>query len=137
MVKRKYHFLFSSNSLKKPGPKGPDQLIIDAVIEMKTRNVNYGCRRISMQISNAFGIDLNKYVVRRILSKHYKDRPKNDGPSWLTFIIHTMDSLWSIDLFRAELIHLKSHSIMVVMDHKHFVLLVLLLIKVMSLALTY
>jgi len=38
------------------------------------------------------------------------------GPSWLTFIAHMKDSLWSIDLFRCESIVLHSHWVMVVMD---------------------
>ena len=43
-------------------------------------------------------------------------RPNDEGPSWLTFIGHTKDSLWSVDLFRAESIHLKSHWVMVILD---------------------
>src|SRR5215470_15374808 len=39
-----------------------------------------------------------------------------DGPSWLSFIGHMKDSLWSVDLFRCESIFLRSHWIMVVMD---------------------
>ena len=38
------------------------------------------------------------------------------GPSWLTFIGHTKDSLWSVDLFRCEAITLKLHWVLVVMD---------------------
>ena len=38
------------------------------------------------------------------------------GPSWLTFIGHVKDSLWSLDLFRCESILLRSHSVLVVMD---------------------
>ena len=38
------------------------------------------------------------------------------GPSWLTTLGHAKDSLWSVDLFRAESITLKTHWIMVVMD---------------------
>ena len=83
---------------------------------MKQRNSRYGYRRIAMQISNAFGIEVDKDLVRRILSKHYKNDPENDGPSWLTFIGHMKDSLWSVDLFRCESIHLRSHWVMVVMD---------------------
>jgi hypothetical protein len=39
-----------------------------------------------------------------------------DGPSWLSFIGHIKDSLWSVDLFRCESILLRSHWVMVVMD---------------------
>ena len=42
--------------------------------------------------------------------------PGDGGPSWLTFLGHTKDSLWSIDLFRCESILLKNHWVLVVMD---------------------
>jgi len=116
LVKRKYHLLFSNKSTKKPGPKGPSAELIKLIIEMKTRNPRYGYLRIAMQIKEAFGIDLDEGVVRRVLGKHYKNSPKNDGPSWLTFIGHMRDSLWSLDLFRVESITLKSHWVMVIMD---------------------
>ena len=45
-----------------------------------------------------------------------KPDPGSRGPSWLTTLGHAKDSLWSIDLFRAESTTLKTHWIMVVMD---------------------
>lgn len=52
-----------------------------------------------------------------MLEKHYKPNgPGTDGPSWLTFIAHNKDSLWSVDLFRCESILLRSHWVMVVID---------------------
>ena len=51
-----------------------------------------------------------------MLEKHYHPHPDDKGPSWLTFIGHTKDSLWSIDLFRCESILLKTHWVLVVMD---------------------
>jgi transcriptional regulator of met regulon len=83
---------------------------------MKQRNPRYGCPRIAQQINLAFGLDLDKDTVRRVLAVHYKPDPGNHGPSWLTTIGHAKDSLWSVDLFRCESILLKSHWIMVVMD---------------------
>ena len=82
---------------------------------MKRRNPRYGCLRIAQQINLAFGTDINKDVVRRVLAKHYRPPPNGKGPSWLTFIGHMKDSLWSVDLFRCESIHLRSHWVMVVM----------------------
>ena len=77
---------------------------------MKLRNPGFGCLRIAQQISHAFGIEIDKDVVRRVLAKHYRtDNSGFNGPSWLTFIGHARDSLWSIDLFRAESIRLRSH----------------------------
>jgi intein-encoded DNA endonuclease-like protein len=60
---------------------------------MKQRNPNYGYRRISKQIPNSFGVDIDKDAVRRVLAKYYKNNPKDNGPSWLTFIGHMKDSL--------------------------------------------
>jgi putative transposase len=51
------------------------------------------------------------------VAKHYQ--PSDSGArasSWLTFIGHAKDSLWSLDLFRCESILLRSHWILVVMD---------------------
>jgi putative transposase len=116
MKKRKYRFLYSTSGGRKPGPKGPSREVIEAIIEMKQRNPRYGCPRIAQQINVAFGLDLDKDTVRRVLAVHYKPDPGNRGPSWLTTLGHAKDSLWSIDLFRAESINLKTHWIMVVMD---------------------
>jgi transposase InsO family protein len=115
LVKRKYRLLYSSRGHRRPGPKGPSRALIDAVVEMKRRNPYFGCRKIAEQISNAFGVELNKDLVRRILIRHYRPEPAG-GPSWLAAIGHASDRLWSVDLFRAESILLKSYWVMVVMD---------------------
>jgi len=59
---------------------------------------------------------INKDLVRRVLAKHYRPTPDDNGPSWLTLIGHAKDSLWSIDLFRCESILLNTHWVLVVMD---------------------
>jgi putative transposase len=70
-----------------------------------------------MQIQHAFGIVLDKGVVKRVLDKHHKPTaPFHDGPSWLTFLGYMKDSLWSVDLFRCESIALKSYWVMLLMD---------------------
>jgi putative transposase len=119
LVDRKYHLLFSSSSYRrrKPGPKGPSAELIVAIIELKRRNPRFGCVRIAHQIAHAFGVDIDKDVVRRVLAKHYRPGDSGtNGPSWLTFIGHVKDSLWSVDLFRCESILLRSHWVLVVMD---------------------
>ncbi|AOW51143.1 TPA: DDE-type integrase/transposase/recombinase [Legionella pneumophila subsp. pneumophila] len=116
LVNKKYSSLFSRNSKRKPGLKGPNQDIINAVIAMKQRNPRFGCRRIAMQMNNIFGLNIDKDVVRRILAKFYRPTSGDKGPSWLTFIGHMKDSLWSIDFFRCESINLKSFWVMIVMD---------------------
>jgi putative transposase len=42
LTKRKYRLLFSSTVPRKPGPKGPGQDVIAAVVEMKRRNPTWG-----------------------------------------------------------------------------------------------
>ena len=54
--------------------------------------------------------------MRRVLATHYRPAPHSGGPSWLTFLGHAKDSLWSIDLFRCESAILRSHWVLVVMD---------------------
>ena len=54
--------------------------------------------------------------ITSVLATHHKPIPGNRGPSCLTTLGHTKDSLWSVDLFRCESILLKSHWVMVVMD---------------------
>ena len=90
--------------------------MIDAVVEMKRRNPSWGCPRIGQQITLAFGVDIDKDVVRRILGKHYGLESGSGGPSWLTFLGQAKDSLWSIDLFRCESLSLRTHWVLVVMD---------------------
>ena len=61
-------------------------------------------------------MEIDKDVVRRVLARHYRPQPGGGGPSWLTFIGHMKDSLWSVDLFRCESITLRAHWVLVVMD---------------------
>ena len=98
LKKRKYRLLYSSSRKGKPGPKGPSPELIQAIVELKRRNPRFGCLRIAQQINKAFGLDIDKDLVRRVLAKHYHPEPDDDGPSWLTLLGHTKDSLWSIDL---------------------------------------
>jgi hypothetical protein len=83
---------------------------------MKRQNPTWGCPRIAQQIALAFGISINKDVVRRILAARYKPEPDSAGPSWLTILGHAKDSLWSLDLFRCESVVLRTHWVLVVMD---------------------
>jgi transposase InsO family protein len=111
------HRLFASNPHpKKPGPKGPDEPLIHGIVELKSRNPRFGCPRIARIISRTFGIDIDQNVVYRVLAKHYRPARGGSGPSWLSFVGHTTDSLWSVDLFRCESIVLQSYSVLVVMD---------------------
>jgi putative transposase len=116
-VRGKYRRLFSSSPRpKKPGPTGPSEALIQAIVELKSRNPRFGCPRIARIISHTFGVDIDKNVVYRVLAKHHRPASGGSGPSWLSFIGHTTDSLWSVDLFRCESIVLRSYWVLVVLD---------------------
>jgi hypothetical protein len=101
LVHRKYRLLFSySPGKRKPGPKGPSAQLIAVILEIKRRNPKFGCVRIAQQVNHAFGIKIDKDVVRRALAIHFRTEPGADGPSWLTLIAHAKDSVWRVDLFR-------------------------------------
>jgi putative transposase len=117
LTQRKYRRLFSSNRPVKPGPKGPSQDVIAVVVDMKQRNPSWGCPRIAQQITLAFGIAIDRDVVRRILATWYEPKPGSAGPSWLTALGHAKDSLWSVDLFRCESAVLHAYWVLVVIDH--------------------
>src|SRR6476661_5728051 len=116
LIQRKYRLLFSPKRVRRPGPKGQTKELIGAVLEMKRRNHTWGCKRIAQQIAVAFGVDIDKDVVRRILATHFHPEPESEGPSWLSLIGHAKDSLWSLDLFRCESAILRTYWVLVVMD---------------------
>ena len=112
----KYRSLYSSPHSRKPEPKGPDPELIQRICPFKQRNPRCGCPRIAQQLNKTFGLQLNKDLVRRVRATHYRPPPHGSGPSWLTFLGHSKDSLWSLDLFRTESILLRSHWVLLVMD---------------------
>jgi len=61
-------------------------------------------------------VKIDKDVVRRILGVRYRPEPDSAGPSWLTFLGHMKDSLWSCDLFRCASATLRTYWVLVVMD---------------------
>jgi putative transposase len=109
---REYRLLFSPKRKKRPGPHGPNKEL--SRCRNKAAQSHLGLSEIAQQIALAFNIPIDKDIVRRILASHY--RPGSGGPSWLTFVGHLKDSLWSIDLFRCESATLQTHSVLVVMD---------------------
>lgn len=55
--------------------------------------------------------------MRRILARHYPTDVGGRGPSWLARLGTASNRLWGADLFCCESIRLKTHGVMVVMDH--------------------
>jgi hypothetical protein len=88
LIQRKYRRLFSSKQPMKPGPKGPSQDVIGAVVDMKQRNPSWGCPRIAQQITLAFGIPINRMwcvAFWRLGTSRHQTRPDRRGsPSLVT-----------------------------------------------------
>ena len=79
--RRTYRRLCSSSEcLKQPGPKGPSEALIQAIVELTSRTPRFGCPRIARIISRTFGANIDKNVVYRVLSKHYRPTPGGTGP---------------------------------------------------------
>ena len=97
------------------GPKGPSRDLIKLVVEMKERNLDYGCPKIAALITNVTGHEIDAESVRRILKKHFRPMPGR-GPSWLMPIGSHTNKLWYVDLFRMDSAFLKTYWVMVVMD---------------------
>ena len=117
LVRRKYRRLFSAHRHpRKPGPKGPSEALIRAIVELKARNPRFGCPRIARIMARTFGVDIDRNIVRRVLAQHYRPSSGGSGPSWLSVIGHARDSLWSVDLFRCESLVLRTYWVLVVMD---------------------
>ena len=116
LKQHKYRLLFSPRKGGAPGPEGPARELIQAIVGLKQRNPRFGCPRIAQQLAKSFGAEIDKDLVRRVLAAHYRPEPHHNGPSGLTFLGHTKDSFWSLDLFRTESILLKTHWVLVVMD---------------------
>jgi transposase InsO family protein len=116
LVNQKYRRLYTPKIRGKPGPVGPSPELVSAIVEMKRRNPSFGYQRIAEQISLVFNVDIDRDVVRRVLAKHSRPEPGSKGPSWLTFLGHSKDSLWSVDMFRCESLTLKSHWVLLIMD---------------------
>ncbi len=113
--RRKYRRLFSSSGRPtKPGPKGPSDALIRAIVELKSRNPRFGCPRIARMISLTFGVEIDKNVVYRVLATHY--RPAARGRRGFRSSPTRPNSLWSVDLFRCESVVLRSYWVLVVMD---------------------
>jgi putative transposase len=83
---------------------GPSEGLIQAIVELKSRNPRFGGPPIARLISHRFGVDIDKSVVHRVLSEHYRHAPGGTGPSWLSFIRHATDSLWSVDRFLTDVV---------------------------------
>ena len=96
LVDSRYRYLFSSTrGRRKPGPNGPTEDLVAAIVELKSRNRSFGYQRIGEQISHAFGVQIDKDLVRRVLATYYRPEHPGPGPSWLTFLAQSKDSLWS------------------------------------------
>jgi len=108
----KYRFLYSPSPKQKPGPKGLSRELIRAICELKQRNPRFGCPKIAQHLAKAFGIEIDKDVVRRVLAVYYRPERRGQESPWLTLLGHTKDSLWSLDLFRTESILLRSHWVL-------------------------
>ena len=99
LVRRKYHRLFaSSRRSKRPGPRAPSEALIQAIVELKSVNprvrLSPDCAHHLAQVR---GRDRQERRVPCAIET-LSCRPGGNRASWLSFIGHTTDGLWSADL---------------------------------------
>jgi len=119
LVKNKFSVIFGNRKRdkQKPGPKGLSQEVINAIVQAKILNYRMGANKIKEMINLHFKLELTERQVRHVIKTYYKPDPLEQYKrSWLTFLGHTKDSLWSLDWFRVESATLQSYWVMVVMD---------------------
>ena len=116
LVKRKYKELFSPKRRGRPGAKGPvcrvDGRRRGNEATEPTLRLPTDCRSGVL----GFRCPRGQTPGAARAAKHCGPDPGPGGPSWLTFLGHSKDSLWSVDLFRCESLILRTHWVMVVMD---------------------
>jgi transposase InsO family protein len=113
LVNRKYSFLYSNTARKAGRPRISNDLR-ELIIRIKEENPRFGCPQIASIVFDRTGVEVGIETVRRILCE--SRRPHGKGPSWLMFLGHRADSLWSVDIFCVESILLKIYWVMIVMD---------------------
>jgi hypothetical protein len=106
--------LYSSNRARIGRPRLNAE-IGALVVDIKKENPSFGCPRIALTITDRTGVAISEETVRRILRNANFGQP-DDGPSWLSFLGSQIDSLWSVEMFKAESILLQTQWVMVVMD---------------------
>jgi putative transposase len=88
LIQRKYRRLFSSKRPRTPGPKGPNEEVVAAVVDMKQRNPSWGSPRIAQQITLAFGLPINRMWCdafwRLDISRHQTRRGRPGSRSLVT-----------------------------------------------------
>src|SRR4029434_5698182 len=87
LVHRKDRRLFSSTPCpKKPGPKGPDEALIHAIVELKSRHPRFGCPRMARIISQTFGVDIRQ--ERRVPRTRQTLSPSLGGNRPLVVVVY-------------------------------------------------
>jgi hypothetical protein len=86
LLRREYDRRLTPNKRTKPGPTGPRDALIRAIVELKRPDTDFGCSWIALLLSKMFGNEIDKNTIRRVLVKHYHPESGGGGPSWLAFI---------------------------------------------------
>ena len=75
-----------------------------------------GARGLRASSRRRSGSTSTRTSCTALLAKRSRPAPGGTGPSWLSFVGHTTDSRWSVDLLRSASIVLQSDWALVVMD---------------------
>ena len=118
LVRGKYRRLFSSSARpKKPGPKGPSESLIRAIVELKSAQSSI---RVPADCAHHLADVRGRHRQETSCTACWRNalvQPRAEpGPRGCRSFGHTTDSLWSVDLLRCASIVLQSYWVLVVMD---------------------
>jgi hypothetical protein len=78
-------------------------------LEIKRRNLRFGCPRIAQQIAFTLALAIKKDVMRRILAQYYRPESGKHGPSWLTIMGNLKENFGAPSCFDVSQIFLRSY----------------------------
>ena len=109
--------VFLKRATEEAGPKGAERVAHPrhrrAQIAQSSIRVPADCAH---HLADVRGRHRTRTSCTACWRNRYRPAPGGTGPSWLSFVGHTTDSLWSVDLLRCASIVLQSDWVLVVMD---------------------
>ena len=109
--------VFLKRATEEAGPKGAERVRSSAPSSSSNRAIlDSGARGLRASARRRSGSTSTRTSCTACWRNAIVPPRAEPGPSWLSFVGHTTDSLWSVDLWRCASIVLQSDWVRVVMD---------------------
>ena len=102
---------------KKRGRKPVSAALKKLILEMKTDNSLWGCRRISDELKK-LNIDIHHTTVNKIIQTFRKDGKSLPNGSWRKFLKSNWDSLYGMDFMTIDTLLGKRFYLLIILELK-------------------